>query len=332
MSSTEPTPPVLPDTAQWHADRRSVRIGYLLGATGAILFSTKGIIIKLAYGEGLDAETVLGMRLALALPIYLGIGYWSLRDRVKQGRGLPGWRLVGAAALTGILGYYVASYLDFLGLQYISAQFERMILFTYPLFVVIFGAFFFGLPARRAVLVAIALSYAGLAIIFIGRVQTVGQDVALGAGLVLVCAMSFALYQLLAKPLIGRIGPRLFTCIAMTAAAAVSIAQFFATHSAGEVVLTERAFWYVVLLAGAATVAPSFLLAAALHRITAQANATIGMLSPIATIALAWVVLGETMGIADFAGVALVIAGVGWMTLRDRGAAPSASTIRRKAE
>lgn len=323
MSTTEPTPPVLPDEPAPPPDLGSVRIGYLLGALGATLFASKGIIIKLAYEEGIDPETLLGLRLALALPIYLAIGGWSLWDRARRGRGLPSRRLVIAAALVGVLGYYVASYADFNGLQYISAQFERMILFTFPLFVVLFGAAFFGLPARRAVLVAIAISYAGIAVIFTGRVQTAGADVALGAGFVLVAAISFAFYQLLAKPLIGQVGPRLFTCIAMTAAAAVAITQFFLTHSVAEVTLTEQAVWYVVLLSGAATVAPSFLLAAALHRITAQANATIGMLSPIATILLAWFLLDERLSAVDFVGVALVLAGVGWMTLRDAGKAPS---------
>lgn len=327
--STEPIPPALPE-APPATDLRSIRIGYLLGALGALLFSSKGIIIKLAYEEGLDAETLLGLRLALALPVYLAIGAWSLHDRARTGRGLPTRRQVVSVALVGVLGYFVASYLDFLGLQYISAQFERMILFTFPLFVVLFGALFFGLPARRAVLVAIAVSYAGLAVIFTGRVQSAGEDVALGAGFVIVAAMAFAFYQLLAKPLIGAVGPRLFTCIAMSAAAAASISYFFLTHSVSDVTLTEAGFWYTVLLAGAATIAPSFLLAAALHRLSAQANATIGMLSPIATIGLAWLILGETMGTADFAGVALVLLGVGWMTLRDAGPAPSPSRRARR--
>ncbi len=326
--STEPLPPSLPDAPHAH-DVRSIRIGYLLGALGALLFSSKGIIIKLAYEEGLDAETLLALRLGIALPVYLAIGAWSLYDRAKQGRGLPKRGQVIAAALVGVLGYYVASYADFVGLQYISAQFERMILFTFPLFVVLFGALFFGQPARRAVLVAIAISYAGLAIIFTGRVQTVGEDAVIGAAFVLVAAVAFAFYQLLAKPLIAAVGPRLFTCIAMGGAAVASIGQFFVTHSVSEVTLSATGFWYSVLIAGAATIAPSFLLAAALHRLTAQANATIGMLSPIATIALAWYVLDERMSAADFAGVALVLVGVGWMTLRDTAEASAPNRAAR---
>ncbi len=318
METTEPSPPALA-TPQGHsaATASSLRVGYLFAASGALLFASKGVIIKLAYGEGVDAETLLAMRLGIALPIYLFIGAMSLRDRARQGRPLPNRKLVISAALVGVLGYYVASYTDFLGLQYISAQFERMILFTYPLFVVLFGAVFFGLPASRAVLVAIGLAYAGLAVIFVGRFQALGSNVVLGAGFVMIAATAFAFYQLLAKPLISAVGPRLFTCIAMTAAAAVSLLQFFVTHPLSDLAVSNTAFWYTMLLAFGATVAPSFLLAAALHRISAQANATIGMLSPILTIVLAWIVLGETLGPADFVGVGLVLTGVGWMTFRD---------------
>lgn len=318
METTEPSPPALATPPGHRADTASsLRVGYAFAAVGALLFASKGVIIKLAYREGVDAETLLAMRLGIALPVYIFIGAMSLRDRARQGRSLPNRRLVIGAALVGVLGYYVASYSDFLGLQYISAQFERMILFTYPLFVVLFGAAFFGLPASRAVLVAIGLSYAGLAVIFVGRFQAFGSNVALGAGFVMIAAIAFALYQLLAKPLISAVGPRLFTCIAMTAAAAVAVLQFFVTHPLADLAVGSTAFWYTVLLAFGATVAPSFLLAAALHRISAQANATIGMLSPILTIVLAWMVLGETLGFADLVGVCLVIAGVGWMTLRD---------------
>lgn len=322
MSTTEPVPPVLSERAAALASRRSLRIGYLFAAFGALLFSTKGVVIKLSYEEGVDAETLLALRMGLALPVYLAIGALSLRDRARQGRSLPGRKPLIGAALVGVLGYYVASYTDFLGLQYISAQFERMILFTFPLFVVLFGALFFKQPVRGPVLVAIGVAYAGLAVIFVGRLQTFGSDVVTGAGFVLVAAMAFAFYQLLAKPLIAAVGPRLFTCVAMCAAAAIALLQFFLTHPVSDLAVSRTAFQYVLLLAIGATILPSFLLAAALHRISAQANATIAMVSPIATIVLAWLVLDERLGTADFVGVALVLAGVGWMTFRDADKKP----------
>ena len=127
----EPAPPVLAAPSAERAAARSLRVGYAFAAASALLFSTKGIIIKLGYQEGLDAETLLALRLGIALPVFLAIGALSLRDRARKARPLPSLRLVAASAGVGLLGYYFAAYTDFLGLQYISAQFERMILFTF---------------------------------------------------------------------------------------------------------------------------------------------------------------------------------------------------------
>jgi drug/metabolite transporter (DMT)-like permease len=293
--------------------------GYLLAAAGATLFSTKAIIIKLAYAEGLNAETLLALRMGLSLPIYLAIGLMALRQRIRQRLALPASGLVLRAAIIGALGYWFASYADFVGLLYISAHFERLILFTYPGFVVLFGAMFFRHRVRMVTLAAFGVSYAGLAVIFAsGHNPATSRDTALGAAWVLAAAMAFAAYQLLAKPAIERVGSRLFTCIAMTGAASVALVQFFATQPTGNLLVNPAAFWYALLLAIGATVLPSFMLNAALHRISAQANAIIGTLSPVVTIVLAVLILGEHLGPADVVGAVLVLAGVGWFTLADR--------------
>src|ERR1700676_565202 len=125
--------------------RRYAEAGYLFAAVGAILFSTKAVAIKLAYQDHVDAETLLALRMAFATPFYVTIGLHALRERRRTGEALPTLRLAAAAACVGLLGYWVASYLDFLGLEHVSAQIERLILFTYPIFVVIFGALFFHL-------------------------------------------------------------------------------------------------------------------------------------------------------------------------------------------
>lgn len=295
-----------------------VEMGYVFAAVGALLFSTKAIIIKLAYAETIDAETLLALRMALAMPFYIGIGILSVRDRRRTGKPLPPRRQVLAAGAVGLLGYWFASYTDFLGLEYISAQFERLILFTYPLFVVLFGAMFFRQPIRLRAVLAIGVSYLGLTIIFSEKVTTFGNDAVIGAGFVLAAAISFALYQLLAKDLIATIGPRLFTCIAMTGAAIGAFVQFFLTHPASDLIVTPRLYFYALLIAIGATVLPSFFLNAALHRISAQANATIGTLSPVMTILLAVLILGERLTVVDIVGTALVLAGVGWFTLADQ--------------
>ncbi len=303
------------------ADKRdALWIGYACAASGAFLFSSKAIIIKLAYAEGLNAETLIALRMVLALPIYVVIGLLAVRDRKRRGDTLPDFGLVWRAGAVGVLGYWFASYSDFLGLIYISAQFERLILFTYPAFVVIFGALFFAQPIHARAVLGIAVSYAGLLLIFATRLTTLGSDVAKGAAFVLAAAVAFALYQLLAKGLIAKMGPRLFTCIAMGAASLVAIVQFALTQPTANIALlgNPTVLYYGLLIAIAATVLPSFLLNTALHRISAQANATIGTMSPIATIVLAMFILNEQFGLIDAAGAALVLAGVGWFTIADR--------------
>ncbi len=292
--------------------------GYLCAALGATLFSTKAIIIKLAYADGINAETLLALRMGLSLPFYAAIGWASVAERRRTGRALPGRGLVLRATLIGMLGYWFASYTDFLGLEYISAQFERLILFTYPAFVMIFGALFFVQPIRAPTFIGIAISYLGLAFIFATKVTTLGVEVAKGAALVLAAALAFALYQLLAKEVIGRIGPRLFTCIAMSGAAAMALLQFALTQPLASLIVSEHMLFYGLLVAIGATVLPSFLLNTALQRISAQANSTIGTLSPVVTILLAVAILGEAFSWIDAAGTALVLAGVGWFTLGDR--------------
>ena len=298
--------------------RRSRMIGYAFAATGALLFSSKGIVIKLVYAEGVDAETILALRMLLSMPIYLAIGIFSLLDSRRYGRTLPrGW-LLTKVILVGLLGYWISSYLDFLGLETISAQFERMILFTYPLWVVIFGALFFGQSVRPKALIAFVVAYAGLGLIFHGFAQEAETSIVFGVAVVLIAAVTYALYQLMAKGLIERIGSRLFTCIAMLAAGTAVIVQFLLTHPISALAVNQAVFGYSIFLAIGATVLPSFFLNAALQRISAQSNSTIGMVSPVGTIFLAMVILGETLSPLEWLGAALVIGGIGWFTLTSR--------------
>ncbi len=307
-----------------------VRVGYAFALVGALLFSAKAIAIKLAYEDptsSVDAITLLALRMMMALPIYLIIGGLAVCERRRSGQALPPAAPVIKALFVGLLGYWFASYTDFAGLQYISAQFERLILFTYPLFVVLLGAMFFGQKVQLRAVMAILVSYVGLAVIFSEKLGEGGSDIALGAALILGAAIAFALYQLLAKPLIARIGPALFTCIAMSGAAIGALIQFFVTHPVSDLAVSERVLVLSLIIAVGATVLPSFFLNAALHRISAQANATIGTLSPVMTIALAVTILGEPLTVVDVIGTALVLAGVGWFTLADQAAARRARRV-----
>jgi drug/metabolite transporter (DMT)-like permease len=165
------------------------------------------------------------------------------------------------------------------------------------------------------VLAAFAISYSGLALIFADSFSLQGANVAIGAGLVFVSSIAFALYQLLAKEAISGMGPLLFTCVAMSGAAFGAFAQFFAGHPAGALMVTGQPLAYAVLIAIGATVIPSFFLNAALHRISAQANSAIGTISPIVTILLSALILGEPLTLPGISGAIPVIAGIGWFTL-----------------
>ncbi len=292
-------------------------IGYAFAAMGALLFSTKGIIVKLAYDYDVSPETLIALRAAFSLPFYLAIGLMAWHSP-RQIRAKPSARLIGKAMLVGVFGVWFASYVDFIGLTYISAQFERLILFTYPLFVVLFGALFFRQRIRARALAALAVSYVGLAAIFTEHLVLDGQATVIGSAFVVVSAISFALYQFMAKDVIADMGPRLFTCIAMTGAGLAAFVDFFLTRDARELFVTGPLLGYAILLAVAATVLPSFFMNAALHRISAQANAAIGILGPVSTMLLAVIILGEPLTVIGVLGSALVLAGVGWFTFADR--------------
>jgi len=271
------------------------------------------VIIKLAYQAGLTAETLLTLRLLISAPAYAAIGLMA----VRRGRALPEPKLALKAMLVGALGYWLASYTDFEGLNYISVQFERLILFTYPAFVVLFGALLFKQKVRPAALWGVALSYAGLILMFGTNLQSLGPAVTKGALLVLTAAVAFAFYQLLAKDMVTRLGSRLFTCIAMLGAMAATVLQFVLTRPLSDLEVSRTGLGYAAFLAVGATIVPTFLLNAALERISPQANGAIGTLSPVITLALAVAVLGEHIGWVDIAATVLVIAGVAWFPLLD---------------
>lgn len=291
--------------------------GYAFGAAGAMLFASKGIIIKLAYAEGIDPETLLALRMAFSLPFYLAVGAFALLRLRSMGEPLPSGRVVVQSMLVGALGYWLASYLDFAGLQYTSASFSRLILFTYPIYVALFGALLFGQPIRPKAMLAFALAYGGLALIFLQHVNAMGSDVVKGSALVTLAAISFALYQLCARSLLQRVGSALFTCIAMISASIMAIGQFAVLRPVEALMVSPHGLMLAVSVAIGATVLPTFLMNAALKRISAQANSMISTVSPVATMVLAVIFLGESASPAELAGAVLVMASIGWFTLSD---------------
>jgi len=300
--------------------------GYLIGALGACFFSTKGILIKLALIEDVDAITTLTWRMIIALPFFIIIGYFGYRRRVaRSDQPLLTARSILAVGAIGALGYYLASYLDFAALTYISAQFDRLILLTYPIFVVLIGVIFQGRPMQPRMMIALMISYGGLAVIFARDLQIDGYSTVIGALLVLGAALSYAVYQVLAKPHIDRIGARLFTSIAMTAAGLVVIAHFLLINDLSDLSLPPRAMMLMVAVATISTVVPAYLISISIGIVGPEPTAVIGNISTLVTIGLAVSVLGEPFTIWHAAGAGMVLIGVISFTQMDRRAKEAAA-------
>ncbi len=285
--------------------------GVLFAVFGAAFFATKGIFIKLALVENVDVLTTLTWRMILSAPIFIAIGYWGHRDNLTQGRtGKLTGSLLMRSALVGALGYYVASYLDFKGLEFVTVQFDRLILMTYPIFVVLISALVLKMRITGKMIGALALSYGGLAVVFLRDLSLLGQDIYLGGVLVLGAALAFACYQILAKPIIDEIGARLFTSIAMASAGIAVIVHFLLVNDVASLALSGKAMFYMGGIALASTILPAYFLSAAIGRIGPQATAVLGNVSPLVTAILAVFILGEIFTVYHALGTAMVIAGV----------------------
>ena len=301
-------------------------LGIVLGAAGAALYSLKAVLVKLAYlpVDGLAANelpviTLIMLRMGFAFPFYLAILLWTLRRTdVRPSKGQ-----VIMAMASGTIAYYGCALLDFTGLQYITAQLERLLLFTYPAFVILFGALFFGGRITRFGLAAVALAYGGLAIVFAGGEITESRNLWLGSGLVIACAILFALFQLIAKQFIDKIGPSLFTCLAMIGGVC-AISLHFITSALSEngvsaaLNLPPRIYIISAIIAVFSTILPSFFINYAMGKIGALKVAMLGMVGPLATIVAAIFILGEPFGIWDGIGTLVTISGIALYLFADK--------------
>jgi drug/metabolite transporter (DMT)-like permease len=291
-------------------------VGYGCAALGAAFFSTKAIFIKLAFEEQVDASLMLAYRMIFATPVFVAIGVWAYAKRRAKGEPPPDRRSVAYAAFIGFLGYYVASAFDFAGLQYISASLERLVLFTYPLFVMFIGAALYGQSITRFGVASAVVTYIGLAIVLVVDLPSGGRNTAIGAALVLGAAISFAWHQILAKRFIAPLGAALFTSIALTTAGVFCVLHQV-VFGTGSFAATPRFLWLAFGCAIVATVLPTFLINAGLARVSPQVVSMIATVSPIVTIGLAIQILGEPFTVADAVGSSLVLLGVGLFTWGD---------------
>lgn len=307
-----------PETASPSTAETQPRIdllGYGLAFAGAALFSTKGVFIKLAFAQGVSVEATLALRMMMALPIYLAIlAMLLLRNSKLRGMMTPG-KLLGAMSV-GALGYYLSSYLDFAGLNFVSAQYERLVLFTYPFFVLLFGVWFFGDRMNWKLVPAMLVSYSGLMVIFAWNLSVEPDGLVLGTLLVLGSALTFAFYQHLAKRQMLVLGTMLFTCVGMSTAAVLAIGQSLVVDGPATYAGFTPNIWGIGLMLGIfGTVLPSFLLNGGIARIGARATSSTASFGPVVTIVLAVAVLGEAFTWVHALGTGLVLLG-SWLFAR----------------
>ncbi|GKT12821.1 MAG: hypothetical protein ISEC1_P1802 [Thiomicrorhabdus sp.] len=288
-------------------------MGFLLAIIGTALFSLKSIFIKLAYIEGLNADSVLMVRMAIALPIYLVILAWLIKTKpIPECLSSKLLKIT----LLGFIGYYLSSWLDLKGLEMISAQLERLTLFTYPILVAILGALFFNTPLTRKIILALIVTYVGLVIVFMQELSLSGENVPLGILLVFLAALSFSFYVLFGKNLIQQIGSLWFTSLAMSVSSAFVLIHFAIIGDFDNLHISNLAWLWLVLLAVVSTVIPSFMISEAIHRIGPAQTGIIGILGPIMTMGLAIYLLNEVFTIWHLLGMCLVIGGVAILTIK----------------
>jgi drug/metabolite transporter (DMT)-like permease len=280
-----------------------------LAGLGAVGFSGKAIIVKLAYRYGVDAVTLIMYRMLFALPMFVVLAWWA-------GRGKPSltWRDARTVLGLGFCGYYLSSFLDFAGLRYISASLERLILYLNPTLVLALGVFMFHKPVTRVQILALAVSYCGVLCVFGREMSLQGVDVPLGATLVFASAVSYAIYLSYSGEEVRRLGALRLTGLATTVACLICIAQFLLLRPISSMAVPAAVLWLSVLNATLCTFAPVLMVMMAIERIGASLTAQAGTIGPVSTILMAVILLGEPFTAWIAAGTVLVLAGIWLLT------------------
>jgi drug/metabolite transporter (DMT)-like permease len=280
--------------------------GLALAMFGAIAFSGKAIIVKLAYRYGVDAVTLIMYRMLFALPIFAAMAWWASRGKPP----LSGGDWFGVAGL-GVTGYYLASFLDFAGLQYVTASLERLILYLNPTLVLLLGWLFYRKPFRRIQLVGMAISYIGVILVFGHEARFEGGPAAWGAFLVFASAVSYAVYLVYSGQMVQRLGSLRLVGLATSVACLCCIAQFAVLRPfSAALEVAPQVIWLSVLNATMCTAVPVLMVMMAIERIGPAMAAQTGMVGPMSTILMGVLILGEPFTAWIAAGTVLVIAGI----------------------
>lgn len=294
----------------------SESLGVALAILAAFGFSFKAIFVKLAYAVPqavpVDAITLLSLRMTIALPFFAVIAVRTSRAAPPLSR--RDWLTLAAL---GLLGYYGASILDFIGLSYISAGLERLILFTYPTLTVMIGVLFMGKTLQRREIGSLLLSYVGIGLVFFHDLEFSGEarSVLIGSAFVFASSLSYAFYLAGSGTMIQRLGSVRFTALAMLVSVLATELHLLVTQPLSALVQPLPIYAYAAAMALFSTVLPVFLQSAAIRRIGAAKSVMIGTLGPLLTIAFAWWLLDEPLSLTQLLGAALVLGGV-WLVSR----------------
>lgn len=283
----------------------------MLALVAAVGFSFKAILVKLAYAVPthieLSALTLLALRMLYSLPVFAWIAWREAQNRTPL--TARQWAIV---TLLGMLGYYGASLFDFIGLQYISAGLERLVLAVYPTLTLLLSAAFFGEKLTGRKLAACAICYLGIGAAFMHDLNFAADDHAIwiGCGFVFASAVSYALYLLGTGPMIAQVGAQRFTALAMLVSTAIMLGHFLVVTPVAALAQPLQTHLLALAMALFSTIIPVFALSSAIRRIGAPSSALIGSTGPLITILLGWWLLHEPVSIEQLGGMVLVAGGV----------------------
>ena len=296
-------------TTSAHDNKKQLFIGSSYVLIAALGFSAKAVLIKLAYGYSnqVDPITLMALRMFIALPFFLLVAFWQGKTKKDQSLTVKDWLRV---LILGVLGYYLASFLDFTGLQFISAGLERLILFLYPTFVILFSAILFKRSITLREAIALLLSYAGMIWVFKENMQTDSTNVVLGSALVLSSSICFALFIMGSGMMVKRIGSARFTAYSMTVACCATLLHYILGHELVPLTLPIPVYGLALFMALFSTVLPAFMMNSGIRLIGSGTASIISSAGPIGTLYLAYLFLGEQISSAQLIGTFLVLIAV----------------------
>jgi drug/metabolite transporter (DMT)-like permease len=292
-------------TSAGAAERPALFAGLSLAVVGAVLFSMKAVVAKLLYRYHIDAVTLIAFRMLFSVPCFAGVALWKMRTEAPLS-WTDRWRLI----FLGLIGYYLSSMLDFLGLQYISVGLERLILFLTPTFVLLMTTVWLKRHISRLEWLALGISYAGIVLVFAHDLAGGQGSTVLGAGLVLGSAVSYGLYLLLTGEMVKRIGTLRLVSYAMTTSSVACIGQFFLLRPVSMLVQPAPVYWLSLANGIFCTIFPVFTTMIAVRRIGAATASQAGMVGPVSTLFFGALILNEPITAIQLAGTALVLGGI----------------------